>query len=179
MFNSITVTLPCDSNGPATRNDDDFIYATGGIGQYVVTEGCNSAIRGVCLSPENALALATDILNWAQGRGHDADIHAMATAIAEETAPAPDLCEDPECNCRAPKPQGYAALSQQASLIYRHLTRAGSISAREAMNDHGISSATLARRICDLEEAGYTVARTRKIHPITQKRYTRYSIVAG
>lgn len=74
------------------------------------------------------------------------------------------------------KPKGYGALTDQARLVYQHLQRAGSISAREAMNDHGITSAALARRICDLEDAGYDITRTKKVHPITRKRYTRYSL---
>jgi DNA-binding HxlR family transcriptional regulator len=67
-------------------------------------------------------------------------------------------------------------LSNQARSIYRHLKRTGKkgISAAEAMMDYGITSATLSRRICDLEEVGIRVERLRKRHPITARRYTRY-----
>lgn len=67
-------------------------------------------------------------------------------------------------------------LSPLAKTIYAHIERAGSISAREAMADYGITSATLARRICDIEKAGFAVVRERKKHPITGRQYTRYSI---
>ena len=73
---------------------------------------------------------------------------------------------------------GYSYLSQQAQTVYQHMSRAGSISAREAMDDHGMTSAALTRRICDLEEAGYGILRVSKVHPITAKRYTRYSLTA-
>jgi len=72
-------------------------------------------------------------------------------------------------------------LSPQARAVFAHIERAGSISAREAMNDYGITSATLARRICDIDAAvrnsGHKIKRESKKHPITQRRYTRYSIV--
>jgi DNA-binding MarR family transcriptional regulator len=74
---------------------------------------------------------------------------------------------------------GYPSLTDQSRLVLNHMRRAGSISAREAVNDHGITSATLARRICDIEEAGYGIHRERKVHPVTSKRYTRYSLTGG
>ena len=67
-------------------------------------------------------------------------------------------------------------LSPQARKIHDHMVRAGSISARDAMGDYGITSATLARRICDLEGAGIAILRERKTHPIHKREYTRYSI---
>jgi len=66
-------------------------------------------------------------------------------------------------------------LAPLAKTIFAHIERAGSISAREAMADYGITSATLARRICDLEAAGIPIHRERKKHPITGRLYTRYS----
>jgi DNA-binding HxlR family transcriptional regulator len=74
-----------------------------------------------------------------------------------------------------PSPR-YRDLSPLAKTVLQHMRRAGSISARDAMVDHGISSASLARRICDLEEAGYVVVRDRRVHPLTTQRYTRYSL---
>ena len=62
--------------------------------------------------------------------------------------------------------------------VFDHIETAGSVSAREAMVDLGITSASLARRICDLEEAGYEIVRERRNHPVTNQRYTRYSIAA-
>ena len=64
----------------------------------------------------------------------------------------------------------------QTDIIMKHMDTAGSISAREAMIDYGITSATLARRICDLEERGHDIVRERRTHPITKRAYTRYSL---
>lgn len=71
----------------------------------------------------------------------------------------------------------YTSLTPLSRKVLQHMRRAGSISAREAMADHGITSASLARRVCDLEEAGYEVERIRKTHPITGQKYTRYALV--
>lgn len=73
---------------------------------------------------------------------------------------------------------GYTALTPLARKILQHMRRAGSISAREAMADHGITSASLARRICDIEACGFAVNRDRRTHPITGQKYTRYSLAA-
>jgi len=67
-------------------------------------------------------------------------------------------------------------LSPLARAIFAHMERAGSISAREAMADYGITSATLTRRICDIEAAGIVIHRERRKHPITGRLYTRYSL---
>lgn len=69
-------------------------------------------------------------------------------------------------------------LAPQARALHRHLqrTRKNGISAAEAMLDYGMTSATLARRICDLEEAGIKIERIRKVHPITGRKYTRYAL---
>lgn len=63
----------------------------------------------------------------------------------------------------------------QTQIILNHMEQAGSISAREAMLDHDMTSATLARRICDLEEQGHKIIRERKHNSITGKPYTRYT----
>jgi predicted transcriptional regulator len=52
-----------------------------------------------------------------------------------------------------------------------------SITAREAMLDLDMTSATLSRRICDLEEAGVEIVRERKVNPVSRKKYTRYWII--
>jgi DNA-binding MarR family transcriptional regulator len=67
-------------------------------------------------------------------------------------------------------------LTPQARRLYVYMTRTGSISAREALLDLDITSATLSRRICDLEEQGYRITREHKKHPMTGKRYTRYAL---
>lgn len=69
-------------------------------------------------------------------------------------------------------------LADQALKVYRHMERTGSISARDAMDDYSMTSATLARRICDLEVAGFGITRVRKQHPMTGLRYTRYELAA-
>lgn len=68
-------------------------------------------------------------------------------------------------------------LTTQARQVLAHMERAGSISAREAMADYGITSATLARRICDLKQHGIRVEHNRRRHPVTGKLYTRYALV--
>lgn len=106
----------------------------------------------IVLSLEDALKLAASI-----------------NACAAEASPKP---------APAPKPQGYTALTPLAQKVYQHMNRAGSISAREAMADHGITSASLARRIVDIEEAGFKINRERRTHPLTNQQYTRYSLAA-
>lgn len=75
-------------------------------------------------------------------------------------------------------PARFSNLSPQAQLIYKHMSRAQTISAREALADHGITSATLARRVCDIEKEGFKVNRERRNHPVTGRSYTRYSLAA-
>ena len=69
-------------------------------------------------------------------------------------------------------------LAPLARKVLLHMQKTGSISAREALLDLDVTSSSLARRICDLEEAGVKVERIRKIHPTTGKRYTRYALAA-
>lgn len=66
-------------------------------------------------------------------------------------------------------------LSPQSKRVLDMMEANGrSISAREAMLDLDITSATLARRVCDLEDAGLIIYRERNVNPGTGKRYTRY-----
>lgn len=67
-------------------------------------------------------------------------------------------------------------LSPQSGKLYRHMMKTGGISALDAMVTYGITSATLARRVCDMEESGVKIIRQRKIHKITKRPYTRYVI---
>lgn len=101
-------------------------------------------------------------------------VKALTEQLQLNPAPAPEAKPAPQ---RPSTPVSYSCLSPQAQTILQHMRRAGSISAREAMADHGITSAALARRICDLEAGGYIVNRKRKTHPLTGKGYTRYSVV--
>lgn len=106
------------------------------------------------------------------------DARTLAEAIlAELNAEAMPKTTYAQPKAVAVKPVPYSTLSPQAQTVLQHMRRAGSISAREAMADHGITSAALARRICDLEAGAYTIKRKRKTHPLTGKLYTRYSVV--
>ena len=89
-----------------------------------------------------------------------------------DTMELPVLHEEP-----AQVTPNYATLSDQAKTVWQHMKRTGSISAREAFADHGITSATLARRVCDIEENGYKIERERRVHPLSGRRYTRYKLV--
>lgn len=68
-------------------------------------------------------------------------------------------------------------LTPQAYGLFTYLLRAKDITAREATVDLDMTSATLARRICDLEDAGLKIKRHRERHPVTRKRFTRYELV--
>lgn len=78
--------------------------------------------------------------------------------------------------CRSLPNFKFANLTPLAQRILQHMEKAGSISALDAMATYGVSSASLARRICDLEEQGVKIGRTRKEHPITGRKYTRYQL---
>jgi len=67
-------------------------------------------------------------------------------------------------------------MTPQAKKLLRHLETAGSITAREALLDLDMTSATLARRICDLEKAGHCIFRESRVNPATGKRYTHYTL---
>lgn len=60
----------------------------------------------------------------------------------------------------------------QNQMLLSHLKRTGSITMREALLDHGIQCLT--KRIQELRDAGYKIISERKLHPITNQRYTRY-----
>ena len=132
------------------------------------------------LSPEDTIALATHIL-YTYRHNMDPDVQRSFGQMLIEDANARDLPASittaPKATARLPQ-RRFLSLSPQAQLVYKHMKKAGSISAREAMNDHGITSASLARRICDIEQEGWKVNRDRKKHPLTGKDYTRYSLAA-
>ena len=91
---------------------------------------------------------------------------------------APVVTPTPKVTPAPKAPKSYAELADQNRTIYQHMVRTGSISAREAFDDYSITSATLSRRICDLEINGWFIKRETKLHPISQRRYTRYSLVS-
>lgn len=105
---------------------------------------------------------------------------ARADAEAEASRMDPSVLDpEPDPVMEPMKVPTFTGLSPQAQTVYQHMTRAGSISALDAMNVHGITSATLARRICDIEAEGFLVKRDRRVHPITNKQYTRYTLRQG
>jgi hypothetical protein len=139
---------------PCASNDGDALVAYSS-GPYVIL-----SINSQELGGEASVVLTLD-----QIKQLDAELDAHVEAYSPK--PTPVSKGEPQ----------YTRLSGQSKMIYRHMDRAGSISAREAMDDYGITSATLARRICDIEEEGFEIWRDRLVHPITGKRYTRYSLL--
>jgi len=68
-----------------------------------------------------------------------------------------------------------SAASPQAFKVLLMMERNDfSITAREAMMDLDMTSATLSRRICDLEDLGVRITREQRKNPMSGKRYTRY-----
>lgn len=63
-----------------------------------------------------------------------------------------------------------------ARKVLAHIESAGSISAREAMIDLGITGNSLSRRLTELEDNGIKIIRKKKKHPITGQPFTRYSL---
>lgn len=69
-----------------------------------------------------------------------------------------------------------ASVCQQARTLFEFALKNEGVSALDAFVTFQITSATLARRICDLEQAGIPVERVRKKHPQTGRSYTRYVV---
>ena len=93
----------------------------------------------------------------------------------------PELLEEYEAAMKAAQAHEHNGWKRstgmtQADIVLNHMKSTGSISAREALLDHDITSAALARRICDLEERGVEIIRNRHKNPVTNKQYTRYSL---
>ena len=68
-------------------------------------------------------------------------------------------------------------MKPQLKTILKHLNTVGSISTLEAINYYQVMS--LSRRICDLEDMGYTFSKETKTNPATKKRYKRYHLLAN
>lgn len=152
--NKTMLELTCSVNGTGVLqscDDGDILIET--FDQVAHAFGCEN--YQLFLDREQALALA-----------HAIRVHFEDVPLPAEEQPAP------------PKDPHYSNLSPLCQKVYQHMQRAGSISAREAQDDYGITSASLARRICDIEAEGFGITRDRKVHPITEQRYTRYSLAA-
>lgn len=130
----------------------------------------------VSLSPEDSVALATHLITELSSTVDASVLHSFGVELIKQAnaRSIPLVAQSP---IEKPQPQRrFINLSPLARTIYRHMQRAGSISAREAMADMGITSASLARRICDIEAEGFAVRRERRVHPVSQQPYTRYSL---
>lgn len=128
---------------------DTLCVSVDAYGTALFTATVMTGVTMVYLSAKDTAALAAQL---------------TAMAPPEEVPPA------------APKTPLYANLSPLSRTIYQHMSRASSVTAREAMNDYGVTSASLARRIKDIEEEGFVITRERRTHPITGHKYTRYSL---
>ena len=130
--------------------------------------------KGVIISDEGDECYLAEFPGWNQG--HDADVddgRSNRWYVLDDELEALDTPKEELSLARL-----VTTLPPLARKVLLHMQKAGSISAREALLDLDITSASLTRRICDLEEAGVNVERVRKIHPTTGKRYTRYALAA-
>lgn len=64
------------------------------------------------------------------------------------------------------------------NIVLSHIKTTGSISIREAMDDYGISGGTLTKSITLLKRKGNDIRTIMKKHPITGRRYARYSFAS-
>lgn len=69
-----------------------------------------------------------------------------------------------------------SAVPPQARKLYDFAQKNRGVSALDAFITFQITSATLARRVCDLEREGFPVTRERRKHPVSGRPYTRYHI---
>lgn len=68
--------------------------------------------------------------------------------------------------------------SNQAKII-NHLTKTGSISMREAMDDYGMAGNVLSKVISNLRKEGKNIITDMKKHPLTGRKYARYKLVTA
>ncbi len=60
--------------------------------------------------------------------------------------------------------------------VLTHITKTGSISIREAMDDYSMSGGSLTKYISNLRMLGHSIIKEFRVHPMTGRRYARYSI---
>ncbi len=63
-----------------------------------------------------------------------------------------------------------------ADLILNHIRTAGSLSIREAMSDYGMSGGSVTGTITKLRDEGYPIVTEMRRHPLTGRRYARYTL---
>lgn len=73
----------------------------------------------------------------------------------------------------------HANLSPLAVQVYQMMEDMRHVTAHSAFRAAGITSASLSRRICDLEGVGVKIKRSKAKDPVTKRPYTRYSIIKG
>lgn len=71
--------------------------------------------------------------------------------------------------------QKTTTLSPRARQVLDYLQAKGDASAREAMLDIDINSGSFTRRITELRDAGYPITDETKYHPVSGRRYKRYT----
>lgn len=70
-------------------------------------------------------------------------------------------------------------LNTDSDKVLKHLTKVGSISMREAMDDYGMAGNALAANIATLRKAGHKIVTQMKKHPITGRKYARYKFISA
>jgi DNA-binding MarR family transcriptional regulator len=173
-----TVDTPLDDNRIEMSDPETIYRGYGWSFMFQPEKGWNDGFGffrldndadhgGAFISTGSILSLAEALIDRF-GEDDDAVIDMAQRLIDART-------DEPEVHI----PGGYLALSAQAQTVLQYMRRAGTISARDAMADLDMTSATLSRRICDIEQEGFKVMRERRQHPVTGKRYTRYSLLDG
>lgn len=66
-------------------------------------------------------------------------------------------------------------LTNRAKQVLDYLQTKGNASAREALLDIDINSGSFTRRITELRDAGYKITSETRYHPVSGRRYKRYT----
>lgn len=66
-------------------------------------------------------------------------------------------------------------LTPRAKQVLDYLQLKGTASPREALLDLDINSGSFTRRITELRDAGYPIAKETKFHPVSGRRYKVYT----
>lgn len=68
-----------------------------------------------------------------------------------------------------------ANLTKRAVEVLNYLQTKGNASAREALLDIDINSGSFTKRISELKKAGYPITSVVRFHPVSGRRYKRYT----
>ena len=71
--------------------------------------------------------------------------------------------------------KGRGKLTPRAKEVLDYLQRKGTASPRDALLDIDINSGSFTRRVTELVDAGYTITKEHRTHPITGRRYVAYT----